>query len=149
MRVEAVNHVCLVVRDRVAAEGFYIGVFGLQRHHVRPTWLVLNETSTLHLVEIPEATSDDTLYHEVQHFALQVVDLQAVLRRILEARLQPFQMDFEGNTRDVSDPEDPLGFGLGTVFVRDPDGNLVEFLQEGRGIFQIEMRPRIGDQARW
>ena len=149
MRVEAINHVCVVVRDRVAAESFYVRIFEFQRHHARPTWLLLNETSTLHLVEIPEATVDESLYHEVQHFALQVLDLQAVLRRALASGLKPFQMDFEGNTRDVIDPEDALDFGLGTLFVRDPDGNLVEFLQEGRGIFQPDLRPRIGDAGRW
>lgn len=43
--------------------------------------------------------------------------------------------DFEGNTHDVLQPEDPLEFGIGTLFSVDPSGNLVEFLQPGKGLF--------------
>jgi catechol 2,3-dioxygenase-like lactoylglutathione lyase family enzyme len=38
-------------------------------------------------------------------------------------------------------PDDPLDFGTGTLFVRDPDGNLVEFLQMRRGIFTEDTLP--------
>ena len=41
----------------------------------------------------------------------------------------------------VKDPGDPLGFGTGTLFVRNPDGNLIEFIEEGKGLFSVEMRP--------
>jgi len=40
-------------------------------------------------------------------------------------------------------PDDPLDFGTGTLFVRDPDGNLLEFLQMGRGFFTEAVRPRV------
>lgn len=140
--VEYINHVCLVVRDLAAAEEFYVTLLGLSRHHKIKTWLVLNNQSTLHLVHIPEAQVDNSLYHEVQHFALQVTDLRGVLKLMLSAGQKPFQMDFTGKEHQVSSADDPLDFGLGSLFVYDPDGNLVEFLQEGHGIFQRDMRPR-------
>jgi len=142
-KVEAVNHVCLVVKDRDAAEQFYNGLLGLERHHKISTWFVLNEQSTLHLVHIPEAEVDNSLYHEVQHFALQVPDLQEILALLLNNTQKPFQMDFEGKTKDVTSLDDPLDFGIGTLFVYDPDGNLVEFVQIGRGIFTPDMLPRV------
>lgn len=142
-RIEAINHVCLVVKDIKAAEKFYVNVLGLERHHKISSWLLLNEQSTLHLVNIPEAEVDNSLYHEVQHFALQVPDLNEILRLLHDHDLKPFQMDFEGNTRDVLSSNDTLEFGIGTIFVYDPDGNLVEFLQMGRGIFTEDMRPRL------
>jgi hypothetical protein len=43
----------------------------------------------------------------------------------------------------VNSPDDPLDFGVGTLFVRDPDGNLVEFLQLGHGLFTPEMQPQV------
>jgi hypothetical protein len=31
----------------------------------------------------------------------------------------------------LTDSSDPLTFGTGTLFVRDPDSNLIEFIEEG------------------
>lgn len=138
LNVEAINHVCVVVKNIAAAEDFYIGVLGLQRHHRIKSWLLLNKVSTLHLVHIPEATVDTSLYHEIQHFALQVPDLRAVVRHLLGRERVMFQMDFEGVEKSIESAEAPLDHGLGTVFTRDPDGNLIEFLQLGQGIFKGE-----------
>ena len=41
----------------------------------------------------------------------------------------------DGVEEEVMSREDPLEFGIGSIFVRDPDGNLIEFLQLGHGIF--------------
>jgi catechol 2,3-dioxygenase-like lactoylglutathione lyase family enzyme len=138
IEIKAVNHVCLVVQDQLKAEGFYIDVLGLRRHKVRDSWLHLTDATTLHLVEIPEASVDQSLYHEVQHFALQTGDLRNALGVLINAGLHPFQMDFEGNEKQVATSEDPLTFGIGTLFVNDPDGNLVEFIELGRGVFESE-----------
>lgn len=83
----------------------------------------------------------ENLYHAVNHVAFQVDDLSAVLVRLLEGGRAPFQMDFEGKERPVTDPKDTLGFGIGTLFVNDDDGNLLEFLQEGRGLFYARNAP--------
>jgi catechol 2,3-dioxygenase-like lactoylglutathione lyase family enzyme len=136
IQLNNINHVCLVVRDQAASEKFYVGVMGLKRHHKVKSWFALTPNSTLHLVEIPEASADGSLYHEIQHFALEVTDLRVVLKTLLSERLSPFQMDFEGNQRQVGKETDSLDFGIGTLFVNDPDGNLVEFVQLGQGVFK-------------
>ena len=136
IEILAINHIGLVVRDQAKAERFYVDVLGLARHNKVDSWFHLNKSCLLHLIEIPEATTDSSLYHEVQHFALQVADLSSVLAVLIGHCLAPFQMDFEGNIRSVSLREDPLDFGIGTLFVNDPDGNLVEFLEAGKGKFR-------------
>jgi catechol 2,3-dioxygenase-like lactoylglutathione lyase family enzyme len=136
MKINSINHVCLVVKDQAVSESFYVEVLGLKRHHRVQSWFHLNDTSALHLVEIPEVAVDGSLYHEVQHFALEVPDLRAVQHLLLSKKQKPFQMDFEGKTKAVSSVEDRLDFGIGTLFVYDPDGNLVEFVQLGSGIFR-------------
>jgi catechol 2,3-dioxygenase-like lactoylglutathione lyase family enzyme len=138
IEIESINHVCLVVKNLEAAKRFYCDTLGFSVHHKVSSWLILNQKSTLHLVNIPEAEVDNSLYHEIQHFALQVPSLRGVLRELLAAGAPVFQMDFEGQERAVSTVEDPLDFGLGTIFTRDPDGNLVEFLQLSHGIFKGE-----------
>jgi len=141
VKIQCINHVGLVVRDRAKSEQFFMDVLGLNRHHKISSWFVLNGTSTLHLIEIPEAGEASGVHHEIQHFALQVQNLEETFRLLLAHDLRPFQMNFEGTEHALTDPDDPLDFGLGSVFVTDPDGNLVEFLEEGRGIFQVDMRP--------
>jgi catechol 2,3-dioxygenase-like lactoylglutathione lyase family enzyme len=140
IEIEAIHHVCLVVRNREAAEGFYMGVLGLERHHKIPFWLVLNDRSTLHLVPLPDA--DDSRRLKFQHFALQVRDLREVLKLLLRHGHQPFQSDFQSNRRVLTTPDESLDFGTGTLFTYDPEGNLVEFLQLGRGLFTEDMSPR-------
>jgi catechol 2,3-dioxygenase-like lactoylglutathione lyase family enzyme len=136
IEIKAINHICVVVKDQREAEKFYVDVLGLQRHPKVSSWFRLNDYATLHLVHIPEAEADDSLYHEIQHVALEVSNLTSVLSLLLSHHLAPFQMDFEGNTHNVSSKSDPLTFGIGTIFVRDPDGNLIEFIEVGHGIFK-------------
>ncbi len=137
--IVSVNHVCLVVRDKEAADGFYIGVLGLRPHHIIQSWLVLGATSTLHLIHMPNADpADGAPQQAIQHFALQVTDLHNVLVVLLRARHKPFQMDARMAEHPLTETSDPLTFGTGTIFVRDPDGNLIEFLEMGKGLFSIE-----------
>ena len=72
------------------------------------------------MLNVPEAIVENSLYHNTL---------------LLKGGLKPFQMDFKGDTNEINGEADPLNFGTGTVFVYDPDGNLVEFIQLGRGIF--------------
>jgi catechol 2,3-dioxygenase-like lactoylglutathione lyase family enzyme len=143
LTVETINHVGLVVRDKDAAERFYIDVLGLQRHHVRPSWLLLNAASTLHLIHLPAVAVDNSHHHMFQHVALQVPDLRAVLHLLLDHDVRVFQIDFQGNAKDLTSRDDSLDFGVGSLFVHDPDGNVIEFLQLGHGIFTPEMQPRV------
>jgi catechol 2,3-dioxygenase-like lactoylglutathione lyase family enzyme len=133
--IEAIHHVCLVVRDWDAAETFYMDVLGLRRHPVIPFWLVLNDRSTLHLVPMPDADAVGSRRLQFQHVALQVQDLRRVLKVLLDHGQKPFQADFRSNRRTITAADDPLDFGTGTLFVYDPEGNLIEFLQLGHGLF--------------
>jgi catechol 2,3-dioxygenase-like lactoylglutathione lyase family enzyme len=141
--IEAIHHVCVVVRDWDAAEDFYMEVLGLKRHPVVPFWLVLNERSTLHLVPMPEADAVGSRRLQFQHFALQVTDLRGVLKVLLDNGQKPFQADFRSNRRAITAGDDPLDFGTGSLFVYDPEGNLIEFLQLGHGLFAEGMAPRL------
>lgn len=70
------------------------------------------------------------------HFALQVKDLSRVLGTLLAAGQKPYQLSLESlEPKYVHDPHDDLSYGIGTLFVNDPDGNVVEFIDVNRGIF--------------
>jgi catechol 2,3-dioxygenase-like lactoylglutathione lyase family enzyme len=135
LAIEAIHHVGLVVKDLKRAEEFYIGFLGLKRHYQRSNWLILNSTSTLHLIPLADAKAIEPKHHAYRHVALQVSDLRAVLHILPASRPRLFQADLLGQERDVVSRDDTLDFGVGSLFVRDPDGNLIEFLQMGHGIF--------------
>ncbi len=132
--VETINHVGLVVKDWGVAEGFYAGLLGFERVPGRPGWLRLNATNAVHLIPLGSGESEHP-HHRYRHFALQVADLRPVLGLLLDHGVRAFQIDLQGNERAVAAKDDPLDFGTGSLFVLDPDGNMIEFLQLGRGIF--------------
>jgi catechol 2,3-dioxygenase-like lactoylglutathione lyase family enzyme len=134
LNVETINHVGLVVRDKDAAERFYVDILGLERHPTRPPWLKLNGVNAIHLIPVPTEEVDPR-HHRFRHVALQVPDLRAVLRLLLDHELRVVQFDFQGNEKEIASRDDALDFGTGSLFVQDPDGNTIEFLQLGHGIF--------------
>ena len=135
INIIGVNHVCLVVKDLVKSKHFYKDIIGMSQHPKVESWLKITDTTFLHLVDIPEAKVDDSLFHEIQHFAMQVSDLKIVQQRLFEFNQKPFQMDFKGNVKELQSAKDDLSFGIGTIFVPDPDGNLIEFMQVDKGIY--------------
>jgi catechol 2,3-dioxygenase-like lactoylglutathione lyase family enzyme len=140
MKVEAIHHVGLVVKDREAAERFYVGVLGLTRVPERPSWLRLNATNAIHIIPFGTGEAEHP-HHGYRHVALQVADLRPVLHRLLDHGLRVFQAGFDGGEKAITCRDDPLDFGIGSIFVRDPDGNLIEFLRLGHGIFAADDPP--------
>lgn len=138
--VEQIHHVGLVVRDLPAAERFYAGALGLRRHPARPSWFVLTDRHAVHLIPLAltpfrGSAADDPPHHAYRHVALQVPDLRAALRTLLAGGVRVTQADLAGGERAVTSADEPLDFGVGSLFVTDPDGNRIEFLQLGHGLF--------------
>ncbi len=70
-----------------------------------------------------------------QHFALQVDSLRDLVVHLLDQRLGPYQASLDGDVHRITDSADPLDFGIGSVFIADPENNTVEFLEKGEGLF--------------
>ena len=136
-----INHVALVVTDLDRSRHFMDEVLGLERHPKMPRWYRVGDCAVHLLKPMPEAGADSSLYHHHQHLAIQVDDVRAVLRRLIANSLEPFQINSELEPHPVASLDDPLDYGTGSVLVRDPDGNLFEFLEIGRGLFAGEPDP--------
>jgi catechol 2,3-dioxygenase-like lactoylglutathione lyase family enzyme len=122
----------VAVRDMARAEAFYVGVLGLVPCPAKPNWLSAGRGYDVHLMPL---TSADLPRDPARHFTLEVESLQEVATLLLARGLRPYQLTVDQAQRhDIAAPEDPLDFGIGTIFVEDPDGNTVEFLQPDRGI---------------
>jgi catechol 2,3-dioxygenase-like lactoylglutathione lyase family enzyme len=134
MRFNGINHACMRVTDLDRARDFYTGVLGLEPHPEKSNWLGVGQGCPIHLME--HTLSGDDVSDPARHVALEVAHLEDVVALLLQNGCSPFQADVhQREHRPITSPVGLLDFGIGTVFVRDPDGNVIEFIQNGRGIF--------------
>ena len=128
----AFHHCSLAVSDIEKAKAFWIDFLGLSVHP-KGNWFSLDGGKSFQLHVLPEDTPAPSRSLS-RHVALQVVTLEAIRDKLLDAGHEAFQADVDGNIRTITSKEDRLIFGIETVFTHDPDGNTVEFVQEGRGL---------------
>lgn len=126
------HHVAIPVHDLDGMRAFYADVVGLEPHPTKANWLRAGDGFVVHLMPSPDKPATGRIE---QHFALEVPSLRDTARTLLRAGLKPYLATLEYRTHAVTDPDDPLDFGIGTLFVADPEGNTVEFVEPGRGIF--------------
>ena len=115
MKILTLLHSALLVTDLKAARQFYGGVLGL-KEKPRPdfdfpgAWYDLGECELHLMVTLEALPAAERRPRRDYHISFQVDDLEAAKRAIEEAGLA---------SRESSS-------GLGSIFVRDPDGNLIE-----------------------
>jgi catechol 2,3-dioxygenase-like lactoylglutathione lyase family enzyme len=136
---ESLHHVAIVIQDSDQATRFYVDVLGFRAHPTKPNWLLLDGHGAVHLIELPERERGSERY-PMAHLALRVASLEAARDRLLEAGRTPWQNGLDWTHRDISDTSVSLDWGIGTLFVLDPDGNAVELIEPGRGIFALHAR---------
>jgi catechol 2,3-dioxygenase-like lactoylglutathione lyase family enzyme len=147
------DHVCVAAQSIGSARDFYEGILGFRQNKTKPWIFRANSSFAVHACaleplaqELPDVVGwgfdtrtldvqSRSLAQLVNHFALTVDSIEAVATQLLDAGMRPFQMDEDGNRRDVDEPAN-LSYGLGSVFVHDPAGNLLEFGERGRGIWR-------------
>ena len=130
--ITGLHHVAVAVRDMAQAEAFYVGVLGLVPCPKKPNWLSAGHGFEVHLMPLKGA---DLPRDPARHFTLAVESLQTIAAHLLRHGLRPYQVTVDQSARhEITGADDPLDFGIGTIFVEDPDGNSVEFLQPDRGI---------------
>jgi catechol 2,3-dioxygenase-like lactoylglutathione lyase family enzyme len=118
--IDALHHVALEVTDIEAAISFYCSLVGL-REVVTPEnvlkqgirWLGLPDGKMLHLISVGE-----TVPHDRGHLALSVRDVHAWREYLI------------ANGVELVEPKVKL-YSAERVFVRDPAGNLIEFVRWG------------------
>ena len=121
IRVLAMNHVSLLVRDTARALDFYHGLLGLPVDASRPDLgfpgaFLDAGNAQIHLLELASpAAQDANLKHggRDRHVALEVVDLEAVIAE-LERTGVAYTLSRSGRR---------------ALFCRDPDGNAVELVE--------------------
>ena len=132
--ITSLHHVGIPVADMVRAEAFYRDVLGFAPCPAKPNWLAVGPGYEVHLMPSGQATGP---VNSARHVAFGVARLDALVAHLLAHELRPYQLTVDQSARhDVVSADDPLDFGLGTIFVEDPDGNTLEFVQRERGILR-------------
>ena len=111
-----IQHVNLMVGDLESAVDFYTNVLGLglattPELGFPAQFIAINDYQEIHLNQLPDVRP------ERAHFCMRVADFNAVFRRAKSAGV--VETHTWGHARR-------LPSGVMQVFVRDPDGNLVE-----------------------
>ena len=122
MRITQLNHVALHVADVDRSVRFYRDTLGLDQID-RPAfdfpgaWFRLGADQELHLIgrDAPSASGDFSPPHE-RHFAFKVEDIDAASRELAEQ-----DIEHRGPA--------PRPDGAKQIFLRDPDGHVVELCQ--------------------
>ncbi len=115
-----IQHVNLMVNDLDATVSFYTEVIGLGLASTPDLgfpaqFIAINDYQEIHLNELPDVTP------ERAHFCLRVADFNGVFRRAKSAGVVDTRT--WGHARR-------LATGVMQMFVRDPEGNLVEIASD-------------------
>lgn len=133
MKIKKLHHVAIPVRNMRTAEQFYTGVLGFKPCPGKSNWLWAGDDYSVHLMP---ALVPGGEYQPARHFAFEVERLADVAALLLLHGLHPYQLTGDQSRRhDIMSSDAPLDFGIGTIFVEDPEGNTLEFLEADRGIF--------------
>jgi catechol 2,3-dioxygenase-like lactoylglutathione lyase family enzyme len=131
---ERLHHVAIPAHDFARLQAFYIGALGLQAHPEKPNWLRAGDGFTVHLM--PSHAPVGTARVE-QQFALQVDSLHDLLAPLLHQHIDPGQASLDGQMHRIVDPADPLDFGFDSLFIVDPENNVIAFVEKNKGLFVI------------
>jgi glyoxylase I family protein len=120
--VKAIDHCSLIVANTAKALEFYTGILELEVDESRPdlgypgAWLKIAD-SQIHLLELPNPDSIESRPEHGgrdHHVALQVSDLDEIIRRLAQAGIH--------YTKSKS--------GRSALFCRDHDGNAIELVEK-------------------
>jgi catechol 2,3-dioxygenase-like lactoylglutathione lyase family enzyme len=136
VKLKQVNHVGIRTKDREKLERFYVEVLGLVPHPEKRNWLKVGDSNTLiHLMPVNGSAEGNDMSDYARHVCLEAESLEEVVTTMLARGIKPFQCEIDATKRrELADASD-LTFGIGTVFITDPEGNVIEFMQADRGVF--------------
>jgi len=129
MSALGINHITVSVNDKEKAVKFYSGILGLGIFPVgKSTWMKVGN-QFLHITHTPGKTISGSFYH----FAIEVDSFKEYITSIIGRGVEVFDLDNDLNKISVNtDLDNPTR----QFFVKDPDGNLIEFIDSQNPFFK-------------
>jgi catechol 2,3-dioxygenase-like lactoylglutathione lyase family enzyme len=125
-----INHVTLLVEDKARAEAFYTKTLGFERQEGlgSATWIKIGD-QFIHLTSNSGMPVSQTFYH----FCIAIDGLKEYLEQLIAKGVDVFDLDADQNQiRTNAD----LDISVRQFFIRDPDGNLIEFCDAKNPFFK-------------
>jgi catechol 2,3-dioxygenase-like lactoylglutathione lyase family enzyme len=118
----SINHTTLLVKDKIASFAFYHNILGFEKYeNTKSLWLVIG-SQFVHISD----TSGKPPELGFTHFAVLVEKFESYLNSLQEKSVSLYVLDEHGDLSETSDTATILL--KQQFFVRDLDGNLLEFL---------------------
>src|SRR6202163_4865463 len=97
------------------AGAFYVGYLVLTPRETTTYWLFAGDHFSVHLMP---SRPDLERVNPARHFTLEVARLEEIAGLLLAHGLRPYQLTVDqGHRRDITSADEPLGFGIGTIFL--------------------------------
>lgn len=123
-----INHVTVLVSDKGIAEDFYVNKLGLKKYPVgKSLWIAVGD-QFIHITQNSGPSIAGTFYH----FAICVENLMEYLKGIIDKGVVVFDIDDKDQPIRINQE---LDAPKRLFFVRDPDGNLIEFVDSKNRFF--------------
>ena len=123
-----INHVTILVSDKEQSEDFYVHKLGLKKHPVgRSLWVAVGD-QFIHITQNSGPSVAGTFYH----FAIGLENFEEYLKQVIGKGVEIFDLDNDNQPTRINKELDAPGR---LFFVRDPDGNLVEFIDSKNSFY--------------
>ena len=123
-----INHVTLLVRDKQKAEQFYTQQLGFEKKQIgKSLWLKIG-SDFIHISQ----NADFMNPHSFQHFAIEVDNVYRLASELISKGVEIFVYDEQENQKIISIREIS---NIDQFFIKDPDGNLIEFINQSNSFF--------------
>ena len=127
--IRGINHVTVVVGDKKEAERFYCEVLGLEKVAVGHSLWVRTGEQFIHINE----NKDLDLQKTFHHVCIEIEDLTAYLRDLIDQGVEVFDLDDDLVKKDINSN---LEKERRNYFVYDPFDNLIEFIDSKNQFFK-------------
>lgn len=123
-----INHVTILVEDKERSKSFYVDGLGLDYKIInnKHLWILVGE-EYLHITD----SMGRPAYGSLAHFAIEVEDLNSYAGRLIEKGLRIFALGDQNQEELITSVSENIQH----FFVRDPDGNLLEFVDSKSQFF--------------
>jgi catechol 2,3-dioxygenase-like lactoylglutathione lyase family enzyme len=128
MKAVKINHVTLLVKDKVVSEKFFTEILGLEKYDAGGRlWIKIGD-QFIHIT----SASGDPGRNNFYHFAILVEDAASCAKEIAAKGIRVFDLDDDQNEILVNSEFDKP---RRQYFFKDPDDNLLELIDEDNNFF--------------
>ena len=129
MKINGINHVTVIVKDKAKAAEFYFDKLGLERVDVGKSLWARVGSQFIHINENPNMECKKTF----AHFGVSVENLPEYLEALKKNGIDSFDLTGDLQKFDVNENCERVGRSF---FVEDPFGNLIEILDASNSFFK-------------